>query len=288
MAKNRTKLDTPRSDESVECFARNRRAKFDRARAKAQPDPIEKPVTAERSRPIYTKPYSTDSYSEAESRKRSADDRGKQLRNVDVSAYTSGSGIDDFLSSNSMSIAVAANSTSNTTTHQYDSKISVGSQTTDTLQRMRPVHLKQPIEPIVEEPDAPSTVRVNKLMLNKQIQVRPNAVAYVIMFDEQPVDRSGSSSRRATAERGNQLYAETARASDTRGHSGDGDSDASAGAVRAGDGRRSAEIERSSETSSALSVENLTLQEHLRLKRPDFYASAEQRRQYVQGLHQLR
>lgn len=290
IAKNRTKLDTPRSDESVESFARNRRAQFDQARSETQPNASKKPITAERNRPIYTKPYSTDSYSEVESLKHSADERSKQLRNVDASAYTSRSDIDDFLSSNSMSIAVAANSTSNTTTHQYDSKISVGSQTTDTLQRMRPVQLKRPITPIVEEPDPVHTMRVNKLTLNKQLQVRPDALAYVIMFDEN-LSRRNDRDRRTTAERGNRLYAETTRSSDKRSHSSSSNSDRSSSVIRTNRNRgmqRWAEIDRSSEASSTLSIENFTLQEHLKLRRPDFYASAEQRRQCIQRLHQLR
>lgn len=307
IAKNRTKLDTPHSDESVECFARHRRAKFDQIRAKAQSSGMEKSTTAERSRPIYTKPYSTDSYSDVESLKPSSNERSKQMRNVDVGAYTSGSGMDGFLSSNSMSIAVAANSTSNTTTHQYDTKISVGSQTTDTLQRMRPVQLKKPFTPIVEEPEEASTVRVNKLTLNKQSQARPDALAYVIMFEE-TVKRKGNTVRRAATERGNKLYVENGKACNSRGHSscnssssssnsnsnsssiseGIRSSDAIQQRYRNRDQRRSTHAQPSSRTSSTLSVEHFTLQEHLRLRRPDFYSSAEQRRTCVQNLHQLR
>lgn len=288
--KNRTKLDTPPSTESVESFARHRREQFDQIRTKAQTSAIVKDTKATRTRPIYTKPYSTDLYPEIENLKHSSGERKKQLRNVE--AYISGSGIDDFLSSNSMSIPVPENSTSNTTTHQYDSKISVGSQTTDTLQRLRPMQVKHAIPPIVEEPEPEpeSTVRVNKLTINKQSQVRPDALAYVIMFEEN-FDRNGNSKRCAT-ERGNKLYAENDRLEDSRGHSSCSDSKGLSRTTQhlTNDGfSRAISVERSSsKSSSTLSVEHFTLQEYLRLRRPDFYASAEQRRICVQHLHDLR
>lgn len=287
--KNRTKLDTPPSAESVESFARHRREQFDQLRTKAQTSAIIKDTKAARARQIYTKPYSTDLYPEIEHLKHSSGERKKQLRNVE--AYISGSGIDDFLSSNSMSIPVPENSTSNTTTHQYDSKISVGSQTTDTLQRMRPMQLKKAFLPIVEEPEPESTVRVSKLTMNKQLQVRPDALAYVIMFDEN-LDRNDNS-KRCDTERGNQLYVENDRLGDSRSHSSSSDSKrlprATQQCPKNNEIRRAIDTERSSsKSSSTLSIEHFTLQEYLRLRRPDFYASAEQRRICVQNLHDLR
>lgn len=294
LVKNRTKLKTPNSDESVEAYAKACRAEFERKCAKTTTSDHSKKAsgkTSARNPPIYTKPYSSDSYSDIQNLQRSKKSSLKEKQSECADAYTSVTESDGFLSPNSISIGVAANSTSNTTTHQYDTKISVGLQTTNTLERMPIIQMKKPAEipPDPISPDQP-TVRVNKFTINKQLQVRPESLAYIIVFNEdQHADVNANSKGQ---ERGNQLYANSGRNNSARSSSSSrSDLDASNQKTKRTDVNEQATQFRdraSSKSSSGTSVENLTLQEYLQTRRPDFYANAEQRRKCLNDLHNLR
>lgn len=293
LVKNRTKLQTPNSDESIEAYAKACRAKFDRkcAKAKTKEDHSKKVVrsNSRRNQPIYTKPYSSDSYSDIQNMQRSSEGHAKRKQDMITDAYTSVS--DGFLSPNSISIGVAANSTSNTTTHQYDTKISVGLQTTNTLERMPIIQFKKPVvspETITSQHGQP-TVRVNKLTVNKQLQVRPESLAYIIMFkEEQNPSEKVDSKLELAQECGNQLYANTSRVNSAKCiNSIDSQINNQNNNFTAA--QQTTGIDQlPSNSSSAQSLDHFTLQECLQARRPDFYANAEQRRKCLNDLHNLR
>lgn len=306
LVKNRTKLKTPNSDESIEAYAKACREKFDRKCAKTKDDPNKKALrqNSTRDQPIYTKPYSSDSYSDIQSNRRSNEAHVKRKANInsDRDAYTSVSGSDGFLSPNSISIGVAANSTSNTTTHQYDTKISVGLQTTDTLERMPIIQLKKSADVPIEVPithDQP-TVRVNKLTINRQLQVRPESLAYIIMFKEDGNSDENSNSKAFAQECGNHLYDANGKVNATKNNSGSssssGGSNITSESIDPNRNNKRKDAQKTtksrnignSNSSSLNSFENLTLQECLQARRPDFYANAEQRRKCLNDLHNLR
>lgn len=242
LAKNRTKLQTPTSDESIQSYAKARHAEFSRNYAIAQGILYGNAsrIANVPDQPIYTKPYSSDDYSDCGNR---------GLRKIlpmkvnnNVNAYTSITGSAGFLSSNSVSIAVAANSTSNTTTHQYDTKISTGVQTSDTLQRMQPIRMRKVTpEPPKQTDELTPTIRVHKFSLNKQQQARPESLAYVITFKEKVENNGSDGSDRKLSD------------------PDDIDTD-----------------------------EHFTLQQYLRLRKPNFYSIAEDRRKCVNQVHYLR
>lgn len=285
-SKHRTKLETPNSDESIESYAKTCRAKFERKCSKTvkKSEYYEKAIRKiiDVNQPIYTKPYSSDSYSDIQ-RMSKADNKKKDFKQTGiVDAYSSISGSDGFVSSNSISIGMVANSTSNTTTHQYDTKISVGIQTSNTLKRMEPIQLKKSAVCIEEQPQIePCTVRVNKLTINKRVQARPEALAYIIMFRDNPKltsDRKSKNSKsnlnkenvtsnnNKSAPKLNENLKKAANRMDKRSSNGD-----------------------SLESLNSLSTaENLTLQEYLQTYRPEFMTNAEQRRKCVNNLHKLR
>lgn len=194
--------------------------------------------------PIYTKPYSSDDYSACGNRRLRKIVPSKPNNNAN--AYTSITGSAAFLSSNSVSIAVAANSTSNTTTHQYDTKTSAGVQTSDTLQRMQPIRMRKITpEPSKRADESTPTIRVHKFTLNKQQQARPGPLAYVITFSEKVQNRQVENG----SDGGNGMKFDP----------DDIDTD-----------------------------EHFTLQQYLRLRKPEFYSIAEERRKYVSQMHYLR
>lgn len=291
LVKNRTKLKTPNSDESIEQYAKACRAKFDRKYAQTQLEHDKKVVNKKsgQNQPIYTKPYSSDSYSDIQNIQRLNKDRMKEKQS---DAYTSVSGSDGFLSPNSISIGVAANSTSNTTTHQYDSKISIGLQTSNTLKRMPIIQLKKPIDEPKENELAlqvQPTVRVKKLMINKQLQVRPEALAYVIVFQENQNDDHNANTKDTNGkECGNQLYANTNKIQSTNDNF-DFETATKNQRTVAKEQITQFRGRSSSNDSSIISADdNLTLQDYLQARRPDFYANAEQRRKCLNDLHNLR
>lgn len=364
LVKNRTKLKTPNSDsDSIEAYAKACRTKFDRKCAKSQNTnyhqgkghhrPVASAVAtttttttttkaliktiSDRDQPIYTKPYSSDSYSDVRqnSREQSATGHGHHLKGkqrtdmIEADAYTSVTGSGGFLSPNSISIGVAANSTSNTTTHQYDTelcqrstKISIGLQTTDTLLRMPIIQLKNAIEAVDEpiqettQPQATATaatmkttttttMRVNKFTVNKQLQVRPESLAYIIVFKDNEASADENANSMAQ-ERGNKLYADSRRQASNGNAEHNSKSSASSSISEepkqsdkhrlksvkeqiATDPNRDRDQDRPTRnSSSSSSFENLTLQEYLQAHRPDFYANAEQRRKCLNDLHNLR
>lgn len=294
---NRTKLETPNSVESIEAYAKACRAKFNQklAKAKSKHDKMHLSKNSARNQPIYTKPYSSDSYSDIQNIQRSNEERMKRKQS-DV--FTSATESDGFLSPNSISIGVAANSTSNTTTHQYDTKISVGLQTSNTLERMPMIQLKKSTE-IAKENELTSedqpTQRVNKLTVNKQLQVRPEALAYIIMFkNEHKMDENTNSKAKGQEEEhSNQLYKNINNFESVNGSNNNNDSRELNDLKRQNKKLNASEQTvnlrgQASINSSSTSIDNLTLQECLQTRRPDFYANAEQRRKCLNDLHNLR
>lgn len=287
IVKNRTKLQTPNTEESVHSYAKARRDQFMSKYTKTHGLLYSNGNVPHEEQPIYTKPYSTDHYSEPH--RSHMKTLSKQTLNVD--AYTSITGSNGFLSSNSISIAVPGNSTSNTTTHQYDAKASVGVQTTDTLNKTKPFSVKQKIN------GHPSTVRVSRLTTDKQQQATPQPLAYVITFMDQP----SSNAQRADRGKKDRKYSE--READNHLYGDTNSSSTKSSALRLSSKSRrntnaqkdmhfsSNDQSRGSSTTSSNSMasdEQLTLQEYLQRKRPDFYSNAEERRKCVNELHNLR
>lgn len=256
IVRNRTKLQTPNED--IASYAHAKQKEF-----------IGK-YESIRARPIYTQPYSSDHseghYSEPRDRKTSS----KKTTN---DAYTSITGSDVFLSSDSVSIPVA-NSTSNTTTHQYDTRASVGIQTTSSLTRTAPIFNAKVCSchcttncncANARRP----TIRVKTQTNDKQLQVRPKAISYDLTFNGK---KGGNES--INQHKDNRLRLENL-------------SDRS---------------ELSSTTSSKDSKKNteknfignfggcakLSLQDHLKSARPDFVSQADERRQCLIELQILR
>lgn len=261
LVKNRTKLQTPSSDESIESYARVRHAEFKQKYAKAQGLLYgnRSNVTEVNDPPIYTKPYSSDEYTGLHRNHRNS---MSKRNNNNVDAYTSITGSDAFLSSNSISIAVAANSTSNTTTHQYDTKTSIGVQTSDTLKRTQPIQLRQPTyidkqQLKAKQSQIKHTVRVNKLTINKQHQVRPESIAYVITFKE----KTKISGKKIDQKK---FYNESSTSETTTTES------------------------RNKNVNAKDDLESFTLQQYLRDRNPKFCFNAEERRKCVNELHNLR
>lgn len=283
-SKNRTKLETPNSDESIESYAKACRATFERKCSKnnEKGEYYEKAIRKiiDVNQPIYTKPYS--SYSDIQ-RMSKADNKMRNdfKRTGIVDAYSSISGSDGFVSSNSISIGMAGNSTSNTTTHQYDTKISVGIQTSNTLKRMQPIQLKNSAICIEEQPQIdPCTIRVNKLTDNKHIQAQPEALAYIIMFRDNPEWTSNGKSKSSKSD----LNKENVSSNNQNASKLNGNLKNAANRMD----KRSSNGDSLESLNSLSSDENLTLQEYLQTNRPEFMANAEQRRKCVTDLHNLR
>ncbi|KAG4070649.1 hypothetical protein HA402_013569 [Bradysia odoriphaga] len=257
LVRNRTKLQTPNDD--IVSYAQTKEREF-----------LGK-YEFIRSRPIYTQPYSSDHsdhYSEPH------DNSRKPLAKKNTNhAYTSITGSDGFLSSDSVSIPVA-NSTSNTTTHQYDTRASVAIQTSSSLARTAPifrtksdscncgntncncVHTRRP------------TVRVKYQTNDKQLQVIPQAICYDINFDEKKPQADANIKTDSNRTKPESYY----RHSDSS----------------------SASSKDSKKKSEPNFVGNfggcakLSLQDHLKSARPDFVSQADERRKCVIELHSLR
>ncbi|XP_055585952.1 centrosome-associated protein Alms1a-like [Uranotaenia lowii] len=138
MIQNRSKLETPTSDVSVATFIKNRQEKFIEVYQRQRKQMFEDPGH------LYTRPYSGrqskhDHYIRPDPKYNIQNIRKTNLPRSEV-----------FISSDSMSIP-AANTFSNTTTHQYDIKTSrsssqsslnakpVGTQTTGSIFRTKPI-----------------------------------------------------------------------------------------------------------------------------------------------------
>lgn len=284
IVKTRNKLETPPScDDSIQAYAKAKRDqflnKYSRAHGNARSDGVPLNEYGLRQQPIYTKPYSTDHY--CEPRRTHIKTLSKQMLNVD--AYTSITGSNGFLSSNSISIAVAGNTSSNTTTHQYDNRASIGVQTSDTLMRTKPI-----LESKCGGWNKP-TLRVSRLMNNKQQQARPKPLAYVITFiekldeDERHIEKTDD--KQSEKEMKNKLYGRLDGSSSSSGSVLSQRLQSKPRAARQEEKRASVSTLQSATTDSE---EQLTLQEYLQKMRPDFYSNAEQRRKCVNDLHNLR
>lgn len=217
-----------------------------------------------RSRPIYTQPYSSDHsdhYSEPHENNRKTS--SKKTTNH---AFTSITGSDAFLSSDSVSIPVA-NSTSNTTTHQYDTRASVAIQTTSSLTRTAPVFKAANSCSCATSCDCVNsrrpTMRVKYQTNDKQLQVIPKAICYEINFEEK-TDKKLVDNRMKT-----ENYVRQSESSSTS----------------------SKESKKKSEQTLVGNFggcAKLSLQDHLRSARPDFVSQADERRKCVIELHNLR
>lgn len=250
--RNRKKLQTPNDD--IVSYAHAKEQEF-----------IEK----YRSRPIYTQPYSSDHsdhYSEPNDIERKTS--SKKTTNH---AYTSITGSDGFLSSDSVSIPVA-NSTSNTTTHQYDTRASVAIQTSNSLARTVPIFKVKSDAcncgnsnctcPNVRRP----TIRVKYQTNDKQLQVRPKAISYEINFDAEKIGSKIQSTD-------NQMKSEEP---ERRSNSSSGSSK---------DSKKKLD---QNFVGNFGGCAKLSLQDHLKSARPDFVSQADERRKCVIELHNLR
>ncbi|KAJ6635945.1 Alstrom syndrome protein 1 like a [Pseudolycoriella hygida] len=246
--RNRKKLQTPNDD--IVSYAHAKEQEF-----------IGK-YEGIRSRPIYTKPYSSehsDHYSEPHDNVRKASSK----KNTNH-AYTSITGSDGFLSSNSVSIAVA-NSTSNTTTHQYDTRASVAIQTSGSLTRTAPI-FKTKCHSCNCRTDCDcrttnrQTIRVKCETNDKQLQVIPKPISFDINFDK----------------------------NETKATNGD----------RMKSGMQHSESSSTSSKENKKTEKNvfgnfggctkLSLQDHLISARPEFVSQADERRKCLMELHRLR
>lgn len=225
-----------------------------------------------RSRPIYTQPYSSDHSEDHYSEPHDNDRKTSSKKNTN-DAYTSITGSDGFLSSDSVSIPVA-NSTSNTTTHQYDTRASVAIQTTSSLTRTAPifkvkessckcgnvcncVHARRP------------TIRVKNQTNDKQLQVMPKAISYDITFDE----------KKQKIEMKNQCDDKQIRTENYSRHSDTSSTSSS---------NHSKKKSEKNFIGNFGGCAKLSLQDHLKASRPDFVSQADERRQCLIELHNLR
>lgn len=251
---SRTKLQTPadfRPDNGIAEYAREKRQQF-----------IDKYETnhgklyggEDAQQEIYTQPCS-EHYSDPRDTTGKSKSSSKLIKN---DAYTSIVGSDIFLSSNSVSVP-GVNSSSHTTTHQYDTKTSVAIQTGDSLRRTAPIFGAQEdgqcecssIEcscACKRSADVRRrrTIRVPHMQNDKQQQTVPEPIAYVLTFDSElsaappmPVSAKSMSSSSST-------------------------------------------------WPSSVADSKLTLRQHLQNRRPDVVRKAEDRRQCLQEIHSLR
>lgn len=137
--------------------------------------------------PIYTRPYSTgnDGYSNF---KHIVISHGEYKNSKEKQSSLSSC---DFLSSRSISVPIG-NTVTNTTTHQYDMKSDksskyeankqkiVATQTTDSLKRTIPI-----FENKISVSSQQKTQMIHPTTLNKQLQTKPEPLAYVLTFNQQ-------------------------------------------------------------------------------------------------------
>lgn len=253
IVKNRTKLETPSSNESIESYAKTCHAKFKQNYAKTQ-NQLYNSSSSSNSRDksgqmIYTKPYSSNVYSHSK-----PNEHNQHTNRRPNEIYSSGSQSGEFLSSKSISISVTENSSTSTTTHQYDTKTSIAAQTTDTLKRMQPIQLRRREHtPPHELNELQNTIRVDKFTQDKQQQVCPQSLAYEITFRDELIK---TVKKKATKHRSNKSTHEI--------------------------------ISRSSENSNDKPIETFTLQEYFRRSRPNVYSKVECRSKCVHKMNTLR
>ncbi|XP_058813269.1 uncharacterized protein LOC131677452 [Topomyia yanbarensis] len=225
MIQNRSKLETPSSDESITTFIKTRKEKFienyERHRRQMFED----------QHHIYTKPYSgrqskQDKHYSRLDEKYSVRKISKPIGKPNFPSS------DVFISSDSMSIP-AANTLTNTTTHQYDIKSSrssssnldsvkpVATQTTGSILRTKPIfetkskHSTASVQvpsavgcqcacncpcrhesAIEKPPKRTEIVDGTQPKQDKQQQTKPNSIAYVITFQGDHPKRKSSEKER--------------------------------------------------------------------------------------------
>ncbi|XP_019561804.3 centrosome-associated protein Alms1a [Aedes albopictus] len=240
LIQNRSKLETPTSDESIATFIKSRKDKFienyERHRRQMFED----------QHHIYTKPYSGRQSKQEHGYSRL--DEKYSVRNI-AKQKTHLPRSEVFISSDSMSIP-AANTLTNTTTHQYDIKSSrsssesltlharpVATQTTGSIMKTKPIfesipkdepasvqatgcncpcncpcrhrHPSKPPSmgnPVVSAPSLQHTEMIDDTQprLDKQQQTKPSSIAYVITFQGDKGGK-GSKGRKQVSEK-DQVY----------------------------------------------------------------------------------
>uniref|UniRef100_A0A1Q3FWG7 Putative wrky transcription factor protein 1 isoform x1 n=1 Tax=Culex tarsalis TaxID=7177 RepID=A0A1Q3FWG7_CULTA len=220
MIQNRSKLETPTSDESIATFIKTRKDKFiekyERHRKRSMFDDQQH---------LYTKPYSgrqskQDHYSRLDEKYSVRKLAKPPMDRINLPSS------DVFISSDSMSIP-AANTLTNTTTHQYDIKSTrsspeslvtngkvAGTQTTSSILRTKPIfeskpktstavqvpsavgchcacdcpcrHRNQQLTEPVRAPKHTEIIDGTHRKQDKQQQTKPNSIAYVITFQGGP------------------------------------------------------------------------------------------------------
>lgn len=221
-----------------------------------------------RSRPIYTQPYSSD-HSDHYSEPRDNDRKTSSKKNINH-AYTSVTGSDGFLSSDSVSIPVANSTSNNTTTHQYDTRASVAIQTSSSLTRTAPIFKTKSAScncgPLCNCVNARRpTIRVKYQTNDKQLQVIPKAICYDINFDEKK------------SEMKNPLVDRT-KSVDNMRHS-------DSSSTTSKDSKKNSE---KNFVGNFGGCAKLSLQDHLKSARPHFVSQADERRECVIELLNLR
>lgn len=258
-ARNRKKLQTPNED--IASYAHAKEQEF-----------IAKYKCA-RSRPIYTQPYSSD-HSDHYSEPHANNDHKVSATKNTNHHHTSITGSDGFLSSDSVSIPVA-NSTSNTTTHQYyDTRASVAIQTSSSLARTAPIFKQKPAAcncgPGCDCVKRRPTIRVKYQTNDKQLQVVPKAICYDISFDEKKQKQKNETK--------DQLVDNRTKIENYFRHS------ESSSASSKDSKKRSDQ----SFVGNFGGCAKLSLQDHLKSARPGFVSQADERRKCVVELHNLR
>ncbi|XP_058467596.1 uncharacterized protein LOC131440362 [Malaya genurostris] len=239
---NRSKLETPTSDESIAAFIKTRKDKFienyERHRRQMFED----------QHHVYTKPYSgRESKQDLCARQDDKYSVRKMIKPIGKRNFLSS---DVFISSDSMSIP-AANTLTNTTTHQYDIKSTgsssdnmdsakpVATQTTGSILRTKPIFETKPGQSTasVQVPSAAGcqcacncpcrqknfipplsnrTEIVNdpQTKHDKQQQTKPNSIAYVITFHG---DKNKRNSTRSASEKDRVYRDKSSETSETSG-----------------------------------------------------------------------
>ncbi|XP_055533531.1 centrosome-associated protein Alms1a-like [Wyeomyia smithii] len=307
MLQNRSKLETPTSDESIATFIKNRKQKFIENYERHRKQMFED------QHHIYTKPYSG---RQSKQENYSRLDAKYNVQKITKPPFTKPNfpSSDMFISSDSMSIP-AANTLTNTTTHQYDIKSSrsgsdnlleairkpVATQTTSSILRTKPIFetksngLKASSAPVPVSSDivrgcqctgecpcrhisktAFSHLPKHTAIIDdrhqkhdKQQQTKPNSIAYVITFQGDRHEKRKSSSQKPSEKE--QVYRQGTPATDTEGTSRDST------------GNRSGSVSRASEDTDLLPLE-----EQLRRNRPATLNRLKERQQCVNELNKLR
>ncbi|XP_053698596.1 centrosome-associated protein Alms1a-like [Sabethes cyaneus] len=305
MLQNRSKLETPTSDDSIATFIKNRKQKFIENYERHRKQMFED------QHHIYTKPYSG---RQSKQENHSRLDEKHSIRKIAKPSIAKPNfpSSDMFISSDSMSIP-AANTLTNTTTHQYDIKSSrfssdnllgtilkpVATQTTGSILRTKPIfetksgqrtattsvqvpstnvcgcqcasecpcrHVSQDV---ISQPSKHTViVDERRQKQDKQQQTKPSSIAYVLTFQGDRHEKSKASNRRPSEKA--QVY-NGKSATDTDGSS-----------------RDSTQERSRSESKESADSDLLPLNEQLRRNRPGTLLRLKERQKCVNELNKLR